>query len=268
MQISSALTLIGLLVGQTVAHGLPTLICDGNGTCMPGLTVMDGVPRDCPSAACGAQKDTSIMRDDEMDGSKASALGRTNGGGPVDPATVISAYMGLDNSNSKRGLLARGLLAMARLRRDITNDIASAFTNAGGTILNGLQDFASGGNIGIVKESGNQKYAGQGASKGLPIPNENGIITVNQDGAGPLVADVDFTSGGNDPGAFEPATVVKNIQGVAGFSTSSAKDYEIQIQVPNKKCHGTVRSVPNVCVCRIRNQAISGPFGGAVAFTN
>jgi hypothetical protein len=55
---------------------------------------MDGIPRDCPSAACGAQKDTAIIRDQEMGGIKASPLGRTLGSGPVYAATVINKFMG------------------------------------------------------------------------------------------------------------------------------------------------------------------------------
>lgn len=33
---------------------------------MPGLTVADGTPRDCPSARCGAQSDTAIIRQKEL----------------------------------------------------------------------------------------------------------------------------------------------------------------------------------------------------------
>lgn len=60
---------------------------------MPGLTVNDGVPRDCPSAGCGAQSDTSILRANEMGTAKASALGRTKTDGPVDPARMMAIFM-------------------------------------------------------------------------------------------------------------------------------------------------------------------------------
>jgi hypothetical protein len=60
---------------------------------MPGLTVVDGTPRDCPTAGCGAQSDTAIIRANELGTSKASALGRTTGSGPVDPAKMVALFM-------------------------------------------------------------------------------------------------------------------------------------------------------------------------------
>lgn len=91
---------------------------------------------------------------------------------------------------------------------------------------------------------------------------------MNQDGAGPLTADIDPSSGGTDPKAFKRANVIQNVAGVAGFSTSSAMDYEIKVQVPKgMRCTATVGSAKNVCIVRVRNTAISGPFGGAAAFT-
>lgn len=72
-------------------------------------TVIDGTPRDCASPGCGAEADTSIIRQNELGGKKASALGRTKGGGPVDAAAAISMFMTGSASNSsssqKRGLL-------------------------------------------------------------------------------------------------------------------------------------------------------------------
>jgi hypothetical protein len=60
---------------------------------MPGLTVEDGTPRDCPTARCGAQSDTAIIRKNELGTSKASALGRTSASGPVDPSKMVSLFM-------------------------------------------------------------------------------------------------------------------------------------------------------------------------------
>ncbi|PLB44104.1 hypothetical protein P170DRAFT_440483 [Aspergillus steynii IBT 23096] len=287
-------TLAGLLVSQAVAHGLITRIQGANGVVMAGLTVVDGMPRDCPSAACGGQKDTAVIRDQEMGSIKASALGRTLGGGPVNAATVIDKFMGTPKDR-------RGHPTPADRRRQLINDAASVVTNAGGTILNGVQDIADktpfGGTIksaqstvddalsilpGIksgavtatgTKENGVQLYAGKGSARGLPTASEEGIVTmiyhqVNQDGAGPLTADIDPSSGGTDPKAFVRAKVTQNIPGVAGFSTSSTMDYEVKVQVPSGvQCRGTVGSAKNVCVVRVRNTAISGPFGGSAAFT-
>ncbi|KAF9771503.1 hypothetical protein IL306_010858, partial [Fusarium sp. DS 682] len=92
---------------------------------------------------------------------------------------------------------------------------------------------------------------------------------VNEDGAGPLLVDIDFTSGGTDPSAFKPATVVQNIVGVLGFSTVSSTDFPVVVKVPaGQVCSGTVAGVSGVCIARVRNSATAGPFGGAGAFTH
>jgi hypothetical protein len=61
---------------------------------MPGLTVVDGTPRDCPSAGCGAQADTAVIRANEIGTSKASAMGRTKANGPVTAERMMAIYMG------------------------------------------------------------------------------------------------------------------------------------------------------------------------------
>lgn len=124
-----------------------------------------------------------------------------------------------------------------------------------------------------TKENGIQLYSGKGSRTGLPTASPDGVVTViyhqvNQDGAGPLTADIDPSSGGTNAKAFVSAKVIQNIPGVAGFSTSSTMDYEVKVQVPNgMKCTGTVGAAKNVCILRVRNTAISGPFGGSAAFT-
>ncbi|KAF7155397.1 hypothetical protein CNMCM5623_007468 [Aspergillus felis] len=296
MLIKDILTVTVLLASQVSAHGLVTRIKGANGVNMPGLTIIDGVPRDCPSAACGGQKDTAIIRDQEMGGMKASPLGRTMGAGPVNAANVINKFLGGGAATEKRGRVS-----LSDRRRQLINDAASVITNAGGAILNGAQDLVDktplGGAVKSAQsavddalsivpglksgamtaqgtsEKGVQLYSGKGASTGLPTASPDGVVTViyhqvNQDGAGPLTADIDPSSGGTNPKAFVSAPVIQNIPGVAGFSTSSTMDYEVKVQVPKgMKCTGTVGAAQNVCIVRIRNTAISGPFGGSAAFT-
>lgn len=60
---------------------------------MPGLTVVDGTPRDCPSAGCGAQDDTAIIRANEAGTAKASAMGRTKANGPVTADRMMAIFM-------------------------------------------------------------------------------------------------------------------------------------------------------------------------------
>ncbi|EAS33666.2 cell surface protein Mas1 [Coccidioides immitis RS] len=292
MKFSNIVALSALVAGsQVAAHGTITLIKGANGVNMPGLTVVDGTPRGCASAACGAQKDTAIIRPGEM-GSRASALGRTSYGA-VDPRNVMNAFMG---SNSKRRHAREFLNA-----RQLLNEAASAITGPAGAVLNGIQDLVQATPLGPIvdniqnvgnalggavpgmasgsvtprgtMETGVQQHSGMGQSGGLPTVSSDGMITmiyhqVNQDGAGPLVAEIDPSSGGQDPSAFQKAKVVENVPGVAGFSTSSNSDFEIKVKMPEgMKCAGTIGSAKNVCVARVRNTAISGPFGGAAAFT-
>lgn len=92
---------------------------------------------------------------------------------------------------------------------------------------------------------------------------------VNQDGAGPLTAAIDGTSGGKDARAFQGAQVPQNMNfGILGLSLATNTDYPIKVRMPpGMTCEGELSGVKNVCVVRVRNQAIAGPFGGAGAFT-
>ncbi len=93
---------------------------------------------------------------------------------------------------------------------------------------------------------------------------------INQDGAGPLTAAVDGTSGGTDAAAFKTAQVTQDVPGVGfqGLSLASNKDFPLKVQMPaGMTCDATVAGVNNVCVVRVRNGAAAGPFGGSAAFT-
>lgn len=92
---------------------------------------------------------------------------------------------------------------------------------------------------------------------------------INQDGAGPFTAMVDGTSGGQDVGAFQKATVTKNVPGIAaGISTATNMDFPVTMEMPaGMTCNGQVGGASNVCVAKLQNSAGAGPFGGAIAFT-
>ena len=108
----------------------------------------------------------------------------------------------------------------------------------------------------------------------ISIPYISCIVTdikqVNQDGAGPLTAAVDSTSGGTDPDAFEDAQVTQDVPGIGigGLSAVTTTDFPVTIQMAaGTVCNGTAGGVSNVCVARLQNSALAGPFGGSVAFT-
>jgi hypothetical protein len=92
---------------------------------------------------------------------------------------------------------------------------------------------------------------------------------INQDGAGPLTATVDSTSGGSDPNAFKEAEVTQNVPGLAaGISTATNMDFPVTIKMAaGTTCSGTVGGASNVCIARIQNATPAGPFGGGIAFT-
>lgn len=124
-------------------------------------------------------------------------------------------------------------------------------------------------------EAGVAAAAGGGSSDGLPTSSDDGTITmnfhqINQDGAGPLTAAVDGTSGGTDPAAFQKATVTQDVPGLGfgGLSANTNMDFPIKVQMPaGMTCSGQVGGASNVCVVKVQNSALAGPFGGAAAFT-
>jgi len=287
----SAAVVLAALVAEISAHGVITEIQGANGVNMPGLSVADGTPRDSPLPSSGAEADTSIIRENELGTSKASAVGRTNGGGAVDVAKAVGTFMGASGAAAgtaatkaaatKRGLLD-GLLGGGKKAGAAGGATKAAGGGAGG-LLGGL---LGGGGAQANAATGTKtpkgtsedavaKAAGSGASSGLPTAAEDGTVTmtfhqVNQDGAGPLTASVDSTSGGQDPAAFKPATVTQDVPGIGigGLSGATTEDFTVKAQMPSgTTCSGTVAGVSNVCVMKLQNKAAAGPFGGSVAFT-
>jgi hypothetical protein len=93
---------------------------------------------------------------------------------------------------------------------------------------------------------------------------------VNQDGAGPLTASIDPTSGGTDASAFQTATVTQNVPGlgIGGLSGATTMDFPVAVQMPaGMTCSGSVGGATNVCIVKLQNSALAGPFGGSAAFT-
>ncbi|KAK3352759.1 hypothetical protein B0T25DRAFT_542702 [Lasiosphaeria hispida] len=264
-----------LLLPLTSAHGVVTLIKGANGVDMPGLSVADGTPRDCSSNRCGSQADTAIIRDREMRSGDVGPLGRTQGNGPVDAATMVANFMGGAAAPTNSGANSS-----VGVEDAIGGGVAAAAGNKKGAVvaarqlLKGL--FGGGGTESAVATEENVRAtAGAGAGSGLPTCGDDGSIEmvfhqINQDGAGPLQAAVDGTSGGTEAAAFKTAEVTQDVPGVGfqGLSLATNKDFPLTVQMPaGMTCEGTVAGVENVCVVRVRNGAAAGPFGGSAAFT-
>ncbi|KAH8842857.1 hypothetical protein MCOR27_000065 [Pyricularia oryzae] len=298
-----------LALSATVsAHGVVVKMLGENGVEMPGLTVADGTPRDCTSNGCGSQADTAIIRDREIR-QGGSPLGRTQGGGPVDAAVMIRNFMGEgeapssnatgvgeeDNIPSNVGAgrgASRGASRFAAATRgrsialeeedEETEDIppvssSNFVARQLGNLFKGLGGLGGGGGVKALggPETMVKATLGEGASSGLPTVGKDGIIKmtfrqINQDGAGPMSADVDGTSGGTKADAFQQAEVVKDVPGlgIQGLSLATATEFPLEVKMPaGTTCEATVAGVKNVCVVRVRNGAVTGPFGGSAAFT-
>ncbi|KAJ6440466.1 cell surface protein (Mas1) [Purpureocillium lavendulum] len=280
------------------AHGLISQIYGANGVKMLGCTVTDGTPRNCVANACGAQADTGIIRDQDIVSKTTGPAGKTQGSGKVDCERTLAIYMGSQSPDSaptnkaaSSGLddiLPQGVL----LGRGGKSKRGNTKRQAGGLFggLGGIGQMI--GNVPVVGVLGTgetldtsymgdvehrvKSTAGNGKKDGLPTADKNGVVTmgwfqVNQDGAGPLTAAIDCTSGGKDPNAFKTAQVVQNApgSGVSGLSIATLVEYKVQIKMPKEcqGCSGKLAGVDNVCVARVRNQALAGPFGGSGIFT-
>ncbi|KAK8035295.1 MAS1 protein [Apiospora rasikravindrae] len=285
MRYSFVLAAAGL-VASVSGHGLVTKVVGANGVEMPGLSVADGTPRDCSSNGCGSQADTAIIRDREIQSGKAGPLGRTQGNGKIEAATMIASFMGggVAPTNNGTGVGVEDNIpanvGQSQKSTKSTRGVNSAKFRRQG-FLSGL---LGGGNNGAAKAKGTQTKtaaetnvkasAGQGASDGLPTADENGEVTlqfrqINQDGAGPLEAMIDGTSGGTDMAAFKKAEVTQDVPGfVAGLSTATMTDFDVKVAMPQgMTCDASVGGADNVCVVRVRNNTPAGPFGGSAAFT-
>lgn len=259
MQYSSAILIAAFAATHVFAHGVVTEVQGANGVNLPGLSVADGTPRDCPSPGCGAEADTSIVRNKELGTSKASALGRTQGGGPVDAQKMVSTFMDAASGNTSEVIAAREIHYAAMARR------ANLPRAAGGG-----QKTPKG-----TAETGVKAATGMASAQGMPTTSDDGTITmtfhqVNQDGAGPLTADIDATSGGQDASAFKTAQVTQNVPGIGigGLSAAQVMDFPVAVQMPaGMTCSGSVGGANDVCIVRMQNAAIAGPFGGSAAFT-
>ncbi|KFY20029.1 hypothetical protein V491_04042, partial [Pseudogymnoascus sp. VKM F-3775] len=179
MQITSVIVLAAFAIPSIYGHGVITEVQGANGVVMPGITVIDGTPRDCSSARCGAQADTAITRKNELGTSKASALGRTSGGGPVDAAAAVANFMGGTSNVAARE-------AHVSKRVDFSSFLGGG---GGGGAAGASGGGATGAGVKTVKgtsESGVAAAAGSGAESGLPTTADDGTLTmtfhqVNQD---------------------------------------------------------------------------------------
>lgn len=210
-------------------------------------TVQDGTPRDSGNPLSGSEADTSIIRAGEM-GGKASALGRT-ASGPVDAAAAIAKFMGTAGgaaaapATAAAGTAAKGGKGTAASQLSARGLLDALIGGAGGAAgVAGAAGAAGGASTGVktakgTKEAGVAAAAGTGASSGLPTVADDGTITmvfhqVNQDGAGKLTAQLDATSGGTDPAAFQDATVTQNVPGIGigGLSAASSMDWTVKVR--------------------------------------
>jgi hypothetical protein len=165
-------------------------------------------------------------------GGKASALGRTQGGGAVDAGAAIAAFMG-----GVGGAAGASTAGVATTKRQNSTHLPCLFC-----LLSDPPPAK--GSKGTKTPKGTTENAvataaGAGAASGLPTAADDGSITmtfhqVNQDGAGPLTAQIDATSGGTDPAAFQDAKVTQNVPGlgIGGLSAATSTDFPVTVCFP------------------------------------
>ncbi|GKT45480.1 uncharacterized protein ColSpa_05661 [Colletotrichum spaethianum] len=246
--------LVAALAASVSAHGTLLSVTGSNGVTMPGLTIADGTPRDCTSNGCGSQADTAIIRDREIASGQVGPLGRTQGNGPVDASVMIDNFMGGAAAPQNNGKAAAtgeedNIPNFKRAELHVRQGLAGLFGGAGG---------------------GKAKTQNGPPSPASPPPPAWAPPRINQDGAGPLTADVDGTSGGTKEEAMQKAQVTTNVPGlgIQGLSLATNAEFPVKVQMPaGMTCDATVGMAKNVCVVRVRNGAAAGPFGGSAAFT-
>ncbi|CAI4214737.1 unnamed protein product [Parascedosporium putredinis] len=270
----STLPLVAVLATAVSAHGVVTSIQGANGVTMPGLSA-----------------DTAIIRDREINSGSCGPLGRTQGNGPISAETMILNFMGegaapattappspsASRTTSPPTPAAPPTASASSVTSSAASPVALPAVPAVpvAVLLVLLASSAAVATRTAAPESGVASSAGVGASEGLPTCADDGTISmtyrqINQDGAGPLEASIDATSGGTDPDAFQTAEVSRDVPGlgVQGISLATNTDFPLEVQMPaGMTCEGTVAGVENVCVVRVRNGAAAGPFGGSAAFT-
>lgn len=259
------------LVASVSAHGVVTKVVGANGVEMPGLSVADGTPRDCSSNGCGSQADTSIIRDNEISSGKTGPLGRTQGNGNVDATTMIAAFMGGSAAPTNNGT---GVGVEDNIPANVGQAKKVRSVKFRRQLFGGGANNAKGVKSTKPVEDIVQKSAGAGATGGMPTASDDGMVElqfrqINQDGAGPLEAAVDGTSGGTQEAAFKDAEVMQNVPGlVLGLSAATNTDFAVKVAMPQgMTCDASVGGADNVCVVRVRNNTPAGPFGGSAAFT-
>lgn len=141
------------------------------------------------NSGCGSQADTAIIRDREIASGKCGPLGRTQGNGPVDAATMVAAFMGT-GANVPTNNGASGSVGVEDNIQDVPQQKRQLLGGLlGGGKGKGKAAGGGGGATGItgLLGGGGQKAegppetsvaaaAGQGATSGLPTANEDGTV--------------------------------------------------------------------------------------------
>lgn len=153
-------------------------------------SVLDGTPRDCIVNACGAQADTGIIRDAEINRGQYGPLGWTQGGGNCKADAVIGEYMGLSTAPKYTG--GRTFTGKVdpveeegKKRRRAENDrhLEALFSKRAGPGFSPLNlpivgFLGLGGNrTSYNNETIVSDYAGRGKTDGLPTTDDDNTIS-------------------------------------------------------------------------------------------
>ncbi|KAK3324447.1 hypothetical protein B0T19DRAFT_402679 [Cercophora scortea] len=168
---------------------------------------------------------------------------------------------------SNNGTASDQCACLVEFKADFIN--ARSVTSNGG-MFNAVWRLFGRGGRGIVNIETRQKLS---STPPLALGPKLACQPVNEDGAGPLDAHIDSTSGGTQAPAFRKAQITLDVPGKWGNGSSEVTStyFPLRIKMPaDMTCDGVVAGVENVCVVRVRNWANTtetGPFGGSAAFT-
>jgi hypothetical protein len=176
-------------------------------------------------------------------------------------AAILAA---VGDKGSSQGFLvdaniARNCTTISPCQQDATIIRDSEITQ---NIVNACGRTEINGNIDIGEQTENELAAGRMTTVSSGSVMKVTIHQVNADGAGPFECDMDETS--NAQTTLTPLKVTNNVPGALGLSQEKEKDFQINVQMPDKfNCIGA--STGNICTVRCRNSAVAGPFGGCFA---
>jgi hypothetical protein len=168
------------IIAHVYGHGLVTGIQGANGVNMPGLGNIDGTPRDCSTAGCGAENDVPVFA------TGGNPLGKSAKGGNINAADEVSTFMGTGAGAAGAGNNAAASPAASSAASPVASPVASP---------------AAGNQAGAANQAAGKKGK-KGAKKGA---KNNGAANAQKGNNQGTATNGEDPTGVNDPN-LQPET--------------------------------------------------------------